>query len=201
MLLPASRTIRIFAIASYGRMSRLSLYVARRSGSGNCVTRSFACAATCSRLRLTIVGDGPLLADLRVLADSLKITALTWFPGSLDVIPDVLQSLDVFVLPSPNEGSSNTILEAMASGLSIVATAVGRSLELVEDSVCGRFFSPRDTAVLSRLLLEYALDSSLRQAHGRAARQIAVARFSLTAMVARYEAMYDLVCQRKPLQS
>ena len=151
------------------------------------------------RLRLTIIGDGPLLSDLRSLADSLKISALTWFPGSLDVIPDVLRSLDVFVLPSLNEGISNTILEAMASGIPVVATTVGGNVELVEDGVCGRFFSPRDIAALSQLLLEYALDSSLRQAHGHAARQIALKRFSLSAMVTRYEAMYDLVCQRKPV--
>lgn len=148
-----------------------------------------------NRLRLMVVGDGPLLADLRALADSLKITDLTWFPGALDNIPDVLRALDVFVLPSLNEGISNTILEAMAAGVPIIASAVGGNLELIEDGICGRIFPVRDTSALSRLLGEYAMDISLRQAHGRAARQIAVERYSLKAMVARYEAIYDLVCQ------
>lgn len=142
-------------------------------------------------LRLTVVGDGPLLADLRALAETLNISELTYFPGALDIIPDVLRALDIFVLPSLNEGISNTILEAMASEVPILATAVGGNIELVEDNVNGRLFSPGDSGALSRLLLDYVLDPSLRQQHGRAARTIAVERFSLAAMVSGYMAVYD----------
>lgn len=146
-------------------------------------------------LRLAIVGGGPLLADLRALSETLGISELTYFPGSLDIIPEVLRSLDIFVLPSLNEGISNTILEAMASSVPVIATAVGGNLELVEDNVNGRLFSPGDSAALSRLLLDYVLDPSLRQTHGQAARAIAVERFSLGAMVSSYTAVYDRLSQ------
>ncbi len=146
-------------------------------------------------LRLAIIGGGPLLADLRALAETLKISELTYFPGSLDIIPEVLRSLDIFVLPSLNEGISNTILEAMASGVPVLATAAGGNMELVEDKVNGRLFSPGDSDALSRLLLDYVLDPSLRKAHGQAARAIAVERFSLDAMVSSYAAVYDQLSQ------
>jgi len=149
------------------------------------------------RVRLLVIGDGPLLPDLRALAHSLTIDSSVWFTGALHDIPKVLRSLDVFVLPSLNEGISNTILEGMAAGLPIVATAVGGNIELVEDGDSGRLFSPGDTAGLSGILGQYVTDAQLRQAHSCAARRIALERYSLTAMVERYEAVYDLVCRRR----
>jgi sugar transferase (PEP-CTERM/EpsH1 system associated) len=145
------------------------------------------------RLRLLIVGGGPLETDLRSLADSLGIAALTFFTGARDNVADALQALDVFVLPSLNEGISNTLLEAMAAGIPLIASAAGGNVELIEEGLYGRFFATGDVAALSRLLSEYASDGALRQAHGRAARQAAVERFSLTSMVSRYQAVYDQV--------
>lgn len=143
--------------------------------------------------RLVIVGNGPLLEDLKALAASLTIDDVTWFPGALNNVPEVLRALDVYVLPSLNEGISNTILEAMASGLPVIATAVGGNVELVKDGVCGRFFAPRDADTLSRLLLEYVIDTPLRKTHSRAARQHAETHFSLVSMLARYQETYDEV--------
>jgi glycosyltransferase involved in cell wall biosynthesis len=148
------------------------------------------------RLRLIAVGGGPLLDDLRRLAQSLGIASLVWLPGASQRIPEILRSLDIFVLPSLNEGISNTVLESMASGLPILATAVGGNPELIADGVCGRLFAPGDRAALSRLIADYADHAELRQSHGRAAREIALARFSLTAMVSGYESVYDRVCRR-----
>ncbi len=143
------------------------------------------------RLRVAIVGNGPLLDELRRLAATLKIEALTWFPGANEQVPQVLQGFDVFVLPSLNEGISNTILEAMAAGLPVLASAVGGNPELIEANLFGRLFQPGDTAALCGLLGDYALDEPLRRAHGQAARRVAVERFSLDAMVKNYEAVYD----------
>jgi sugar transferase (PEP-CTERM/EpsH1 system associated) len=145
-------------------------------------------------LRLLIVGDGPLLNELKALAAALHIADITFFPGAMDDVPQALRALDVYVLPSLNEGISNTILEAMACGLPVVATGVGGNLELVEDGVCGRFFTPGDVSALCDLLLHYALDAPLREAHSRAARHIALERYSLAAMVARYTGTYDQLC-------
>ena len=146
-------------------------------------------------LRLTIVGDGPMLATLRAQVTTLGLNELIYLPGALNAIPEVLSSLDVFVLPSLNEGISNTLLEAMAAGLPVIATAVGGNLELIEGGRTGAFFAPRDTAALSRLLHPSATDPGLRHRHGDAGRQIAVSRFSLNAMVAQYIDVYDALCR------
>ena len=150
-----------------------------------------ASPASRARLRLAIVGDGPLLEELRGLARSLGVAELTWFPGALGNIPDVLRLLDVFVLPSLSEGISNTILEAMASRLPVLATARGGNVELVEDGHHGRLFEPGDSTSLARMLGEYLANPSLRQAHAERARGSAVERFSMDTMVASYQAVYE----------
>jgi sugar transferase (PEP-CTERM/EpsH1 system associated) len=143
------------------------------------------------RLRLAIVGDGPLLGELRELARSLGVAETTWMPGALGNVPDVLRLLDVFVLPSLSEGISNTILEAMASRLPVLATARGGNVELVEEGQNGRLFEPGDVPALTRLLAEYLDDPARRRAHADTARRRALERFSLDAMVASYQAVYE----------
>lgn len=143
------------------------------------------------RLRLAVVGDGPLLDDLRRQAATLGIAEATWLPGARDDVPAVLRALDLFVLPSLNEGISNTILEAFASGLPVVATRVGGNPELIDDGVTGRLFAPGDVEFVTRAITDYASDAGLRKTQGTAARQGALERFSLDAMVSQYQAVYD----------
>ncbi len=151
-----------------------------------------------SPARLVVVGDGPLLADLKHLAGSLGIAERTAFLGASDQIPEILRALDLFVLPSLNEGISNTILEALASGLPVVASAVGGNMELVEEDVNGRLFAPADVAALATILREYVAAPALRETHGLAARRLALDRFSLAAMVEGYAAVYDRVLAGAP---
>ncbi len=147
-----------------------------------------------SYLRLVVVGDGPLLIELRQLAEALNIAAQTWFPGALNVIPEVLQNLDLFVLPSLNEGISNTILEAMSSGLTTLATAVGGNTELVIQDVSGQLFPPQDCGQLAQQLQKYVSTPNLLTSQGLAARCLAEQRFSLDTMIAAYESVYDHFC-------
>jgi sugar transferase (PEP-CTERM/EpsH1 system associated) len=142
------------------------------------------------RMRLALVGSGPKLGELKELAGTLGIAELTWIPGALPNVPDVLRDLDVFVLPSLNEGISNTILEAMASGLPVLATAVGGNVEIVEDGIGGRLFGAGDVAQLARLIEDYLEQPDLRHSHGAAARRVAVGRFALSGMVENYRALY-----------
>lgn len=153
--------------------------------------------AAASRARLVIVGDGPLRESLRSLAAELGVSSLTWFPGAVSNVGEVLQALDLFVLPSLAEGISNTLLEAMATGLPLLATATGGNVELVADGLSGRLFQPRDVARLGDLLRQYLADPRLRQRHGSAAREIAVARFSLATMLADYQSVYEEFCDRR----
>jgi glycosyltransferase involved in cell wall biosynthesis len=100
----------------------------------------------------------------------------------------------VFVLPSLMEGISNTVLEAMASGLPVLATGVGGNLELVEDGRSGRLFEPRNVEALAAVLGDYASQPEMRRRQGIEARRLAEERFSLAAMVRQYTAVYDGLC-------
>lgn len=141
--------------------------------------------------RLVVVGDGPLLDTLTQLAQSLGIAHLTWFPGDRTDIAQLLQSMDVFVLPSLAEGISNTILEAMATALPVIATRVGGNVELVQDGESGCFFDPGDATTLERLLARYLDDPRTRRRHGDRSRQLAIENFSLKAMVESYQGAYE----------
>src|SRR5512139_3985944 len=105
--------------------------------------------------RLVIVGDGPARATCLELLRQAGMAHLAWLPGERHDIAPLLQAFDVFVLPSKNEGISNTILEALASGLPVVATAVGGNVELVEDGVNGRLVAAGDAEEMAQALLDY----------------------------------------------
>jgi len=142
-------------------------------------------------LRLLIVGDGPLRASLEGAAAEIGLGDSVEFAGARNDTPDLLRRMDVFVLPSINEGISNTILEAMATGLPVVAARVGGNPELVQDGVTGRLYDPTANEALEQVLLPYLHDRGLRRQHGGAGRQRVVREFSLDAMVQRYLDLYD----------
>lgn len=143
------------------------------------------------RLRLVLVGEGPLLADLKSLARDLGIVNLVWFAGARNDVSSLLQIMDLFVLPSLNEGISNTLLEAMATGIPVLATAVGGNVELIEEGVVGDTFAPRDVGSLAALIELYMLDAATVKAKGIAARQRVLRQFSMTAMMTAYQDVYQ----------
>jgi sugar transferase (PEP-CTERM/EpsH1 system associated) len=145
------------------------------------------------RARLAMVGDGPLRAEVMRLLSEQGVAELAWLPGAREDVPQVMRSFDVFALPSLNEGISNGILEAMASGLPVVATAVGGNGELVMENESGRLFPSDDLAGLVEALQYYLDDAEARRSHGQNARQRAVSTFSLDTMIARYLALYETV--------
>ena len=143
------------------------------------------------RIRLAVVGDGPQLAQLRTLAASLGVADATWMPGAQSNVPQILRSFDLFVLPSLNEGISNTILEALASGVPVVATQVGGNPELVDEGVTGKLIPVGDVKALEQAIVEYATDRALCRRQADAAREVAIRRFGLAAMVGQYQRVYD----------
>jgi sugar transferase (PEP-CTERM/EpsH1 system associated) len=155
-------------------------------------------AAAASDVRLVIAGDGPLRDSLEAEAARLGVSGRVWFAGSRSDTPDVLRALDVFVLPSLNEGVSNTILEAMATGLPVVAARVGGNPELVLDGVTGTLYDPSAPGGAEEALLRYVTDPALRRTHGAAGLARAVQKFSLDAMVQRYVDLYDELLARAP---
>jgi sugar transferase (PEP-CTERM/EpsH1 system associated) len=145
------------------------------------------------RVRLVVVGDGPLREEAQQLLRSVHAEHLAWLPGEREDISEIIRTMDLFVLPSLAEGISNTILEAMASGLPVVATRVGGNPELVADGETGMLVPPANPVAMAEAISSYLADPDKRICHGRAGRKRAEARFSMEAMVNGYLAVYDAV--------
>jgi sugar transferase (PEP-CTERM/EpsH1 system associated) len=143
------------------------------------------------RLRLVMVGDGPLRAEAEALLAQAGAAELAWLPGERRDVPEVMRGLDCFVLPSLAEGISNTILEAMSSGLPVIATEVGGNPDLIEHGRTGLLVPAGDAAALAQALQALATDPARAQALGRAARRQVEREFSLAAMVGAYQALYE----------
>lgn len=143
------------------------------------------------RLRLVLVGEGPLRAECQSLLDAVGVAPFAWLPGERNDVPEVMRGLDCFVLPSLAEGISNTILEAMASGLPVIATAVGGNAELVLHGVTGYIVPAADIEKMAQSLVQLASSPGLAQEMGRAGRRRVLEKFSLDAMVGAYQGLYD----------
>lgn len=142
-------------------------------------------------IRLVMVGDGPLREEAQQLLHAAHAKHLAWLPGESADIPEIMRAFDLFVLPSLGEGISNTILEAMASGLPIIATRVGGNPELVEEGRTGTLVPPADPPALAEAIRTYLVDQHRLAVHGQAGRQKVEARFSIETMVNGYLAVYD----------
>lgn len=147
-------------------------------------------------LRLVMVGDGPLRGEASRLLQEAGAAELAWLPGDRNDIPELLRALDIFVLPSLSEGISNTILEAMATGLPVVATRVGGNPELVQDGITGTLVPHSDPAAMADALSHLVREPQLPARWGAAGRARAVREFSIERMVARYIEVYDALLRR-----
>jgi glycosyltransferase involved in cell wall biosynthesis len=142
-----------------------------------------------ARLRLMIVGDGPLLPQLQQEADTLGISDLLWLTGSRDDIPALMRAMHVFVLPSLSEGISNTILEAMAAAC-LSLPAVGGNPELIEPGQTGMLVPAADVLQLADVMASYLQQPAMAGRQGQIARQTIESRFSMQRMVDQYVAVY-----------
>ena len=142
------------------------------------------------RLALVMVGDGPLRAEVaRLLADA-GCADISWLPGTRDDTPALLNAFDLFVLPSLAEGISNTVLEAMATGLPVIATDVGGNPELVNAGTTGMLVPGDNPHALAEAIACYVDDPALLERHGSAGRQRACRELSLAHMIAQYGDVY-----------
>ncbi|HEY6131846.1 MAG TPA: TIGR03088 family PEP-CTERM/XrtA system glycosyltransferase [Halioglobus sp.] len=156
------------------------------------------------RLRLLIVGDGPLYAELAQLVEQLALEDAVWLAGDRHDVPDLLRVMDLFLLPSLGEGISNTVLEAMASGLPIVATAVGGNFELIEEGFNGSLVPVGDCQALSNAMAFLLENDEERVRQGANARQRVCQQFNWGRTVNAYLGVYDELLGRStvtPLES
>ena len=188
----AARAVGIFRIGTIGRLDPVKNHAALLRAARSILDLRTDRAPA---IRLTIVGDGPQRAPLEALARELGLDDLVEFTGTRDDTAELMRSFDMFVLPSMNEGISNTILEAMASGLPVLAARVGGNAELVLPEETGLLYDPADENGLTSGLLRYLGQPALRASHGRAGRERVLAKFSLDSMIQRYLDIYDeLTC-------
>ena len=142
------------------------------------------------RARLVMVGEGPLRAEVQRILEEGGAAHLAWLPGERSDVPELMRALDAFVLPSVAEGVSNTILEAMASALPVLATSVGGNPELVREARTGQLVPAGDISAMADGLTAWALHPEAARALGQAGRERVLRRFSLRAMIDGYLAVY-----------
>jgi sugar transferase (PEP-CTERM/EpsH1 system associated) len=147
-------------------------------------------AAAGRDLRLVIVGDGEQRAEIAAILQQAGVMERVWFAGRRDDVPAVMRALDCFVLPSYAEGTSCTLQEAMASGLPVIATAVGGNPELVTDGDTGRLVRPDDDEALAAALLACAAAPAQARALGARARARAERDFDISRAIARYRELF-----------
>ncbi|WP_018086546.1 glycosyltransferase family 4 protein [Desulfurispora thermophila] len=141
-------------------------------------------------LRLVLVGDGPLMSELRALAGELGIGERVIFTGMRRDIPQLMHCFDIFVLPSLTEGLPLTVLEAMAAGLVVVASRVGGIPEAVWDGQTGFLVPPGDEAALAEKLRYLVQQPELRCRMGEAGRMRVLEEFTAQSMVQKTEQLY-----------
>jgi sugar transferase (PEP-CTERM/EpsH1 system associated) len=149
------------------------------------------------RLHLVLVGDGPLRGALEQRIAERGLQDCAWLAGARSDVAPVMRSFSLFALSSMAEGTPVTMLEAMASGLPVVSTAVGGIPDLVADGISGALVPHGDPQRLAQALAAYAGDEDKARAHGAAGRERIEQRYSITAMLAAYIDLYDGLCKTK----
>ena len=148
---------------------------------------------------LLIVGDGPCRHDLEAHAERRNITQRTFFVGSIRDTVEYYQAMDVFTLSSLTEQMPIALLEAMACGLPVVATAVGDVPTMLGAAQASALVSPANPAAYSRALATMATDAPLRSRLGAHNRQRAETEYPLPRMVERYQSLYAAAAAGQPL--
>lgn len=143
--------------------------------------------------------DRPYYAELQQQVKDLSLEAMVSFTGQLSPsqVPDFLADMDICVLPSLSEGMSNTLLEYMAAGKPVVATAVGGNPELVEDGETGFLVPPEKAEAMAEAILKLLKNPKLRSEMGLHARKHVERDFSVTGMVDKYEELMVRVYVKK----
>ncbi|HEY3080361.1 MAG TPA: glycosyltransferase [Chloroflexota bacterium] len=153
-------------------------------------------------LRCAVIGDGPLRPQLEALAVELGIADRVVFFGNQRRVADFLAACDILVSASrDNEGCSNSILEAMALCVPVIATDLGGNCELVEDRVTGYLIPVGDHAALAATIEDALAGSIERQTIAARARQMIDSRFSLERMVRDYDSLYTRLLHEKRVRA
>jgi glycosyltransferase involved in cell wall biosynthesis len=144
---------------------------------------------------LSLAGDGPERERLQTLADSLGIADRVHLLGEIDTVPDLFASAHLMVHPSLSEGLSNSILEAMAEGLPVIATRADGNLEIVSHEQNGLLVPPSDPAALAEAIERLLTDPDLRCRLGQNGLNMVRQRFGVDRAVRQHEDLYHSLIQ------
>ncbi len=148
-------------------------------------------------IKLVIVGDGGLKKDLLDIMQAEKLDNKVWLAGARNNVNELMNMMDVFVLPSLAEGISNTILEAMATGLPVVATDVGGNAELVVNNETGYIVAPANINALKDGLKNYLDRPERIKQQGKQSRKRIENNFSINEMMQNYLQTYQTLINEK----
>jgi glycosyltransferase involved in cell wall biosynthesis len=152
------------------------------------------------KVQFLLAGDGEEASHLKRLAEELQVGDRVFFPGWQQELPHVLSALDLFVLPSRNEGMGRVLVQAMAMGTPIVATRVGGIPEVLGEGETGLLVAHDDPVELAAAIERLLTDKELAGKIGEAGRRRASA-YSADKMVADIESLYDTLLIQKGLAS
>jgi glycosyltransferase involved in cell wall biosynthesis len=139
--------------------------------------------------RAVVVGEGPARGKLE--ARAADIAHAIRFAGSRSDVPAILSGADLVVQSSLYEGFPNAVIEAMAAGRPVVATAVGGTVEAIVDETTGLLVPPRDAAPIAAAIVRVLRDADLGARYGSAGRRRIEKEFSVPHMIERYSALYE----------
>jgi glycosyltransferase involved in cell wall biosynthesis len=146
-----------------------------------------------ARLHVLFFGQGPLEARLQRRIHRLGLAQRVHLLGFRNDVDELLPALDLVVHPALREGMGVALLESMASGVAVLASAVGGIPEVIEDGVSGRLVPPGDREALTRVMAELLDNADQRRRLGAAGRQRVINGFSIEQMVAGNLAVYQKV--------
>ncbi|GGC97148.1 TIGR03088 family PEP-CTERM/XrtA system glycosyltransferase [Undibacterium terreum] len=149
------------------------------------------------KLRLHIIGDGPLMRQLQAQVDTTGPGEQIWLAGARSDIAELMREFSVFVLPSFAEGTPVTLLEAMSSGLPVIASAVGGIPDVLDQGRTGILVSASDHEAIAASLADYFRQPAKMAQHGIAGRELVEQNYSIAAMLQNYMKLYDALCQAK----
>jgi glycosyltransferase involved in cell wall biosynthesis len=139
--------------------------------------------------KFLLVGDGAERSRLEALTQELGLSNTVLFLGRRKDVPDILACCDLFVLPSWAEGLPNSVLEAMASGLPVVATRVGGTPEIIEDGVNGLLVAPREPHGLALAIMQILENGEFARQIAQSARDRARAQFGFDRLLSELDSL------------
>lgn len=160
------------------------------------VRAALALRQRCPEAQMVMVGDGPMRAALQSLAQDLGVADMLHFAGVRENMPEVYNALDVLVNSSHTEAMPLTLMEAMASGLPVVATRVGGVPDIVAEGETGFLVAPGDAADIAARTALLLADPALRTHMAVQARQRALEKFPLDAAVHKVGALMERLVRR-----